>query len=107
VAKNYVQAGDTIEIKATAEVKSGDLVAVGDIFTVAITDIATGAIGDGFAGGVFTLPKLASDKMAAGKKVYLKDGKVQLDATGNLPLVGVTWADAAANTEFVAVKING
>lgn len=27
--------------------------------------------------------------------MYLKDGKVQLDATGGLPLVGVTWAPAA------------
>lgn len=107
MAKNYIQAGVTIEIKATAAVKSGDLVAVGDIVAVAITDIATGAIGDGFAVGVFNVPKLAADKMAAGKKVYLKDGKVQLDATGNLPFVGVTWAEAPANTEFAAVKING
>lgn len=107
MAKNYIQAGDTIEIKATSDVKSGELVTIGDIVAVAITDIATGAIGDGFAVGVFNVPKLATDKMAAGKKVYLKDGKVQLDATGNLPFVGVTWVDAAANTEFVAVKING
>ncbi|EBQ8999656.1 recombinase RecA, partial [Salmonella enterica subsp. enterica serovar Weltevreden] len=41
------------------------------------------------------------------KKVYLKDGKVQLDATGGLPLVGVTWAPAAKGEESVPVRLNG
>ena len=41
------------------------------------------------------------------KKVYLKDGKVQLDATGGLPLVGVTWAPAAKGDEIVPVRLNG
>lgn len=107
MAKNYIQAGSTIEIKATDEVKSGELVTVGDVVAVAITDIAIGNVGDGLAVGVFSLPKLATDNMAAGKKVYLKDGKVQLDATGSLPFVGLTWAAAAVGIDVVSVKING
>ncbi|ELX6092031.1 DUF2190 family protein, partial [Salmonella enterica] len=49
MAKNFVQAGATLAITATAAVKSGDLVQVGDVFTVAVTDIAAGATGDGIA----------------------------------------------------------
>ncbi|HCR3450222.1 TPA: DUF2190 family protein [Citrobacter werkmanii] len=107
MAKNYVQAGTTLAITATAAVKSGDLVQAGDVFVVAVTDIAAGATGDGIAHGVFLVPKLATDVMAAGKKVYLKDGKVQLDATGGLPLVGVTWAPAVKGDEIVPVRLNG
>ncbi|WP_141031161.1 capsid cement protein, partial [Salmonella enterica] len=53
MAKNYVQAGTTLAITATAAVKSGDLVQAGDVFVVAVTDIAAGATGDGIAHGVF------------------------------------------------------
>lgn len=107
MAKNFVQAGSTLAITATAAVKSGDLIQVGDVFVVAVTDIAAGGTGDGIASGVFLVPKLASNVMEAGKKVYMKDGKVQLDATGGLPLVGVTWAPAAAGDESVPVRLNG
>lgn len=68
MAKNYVQAGTTLAITATAAVKSGSLVQAGDVFVVAVTDIAAGATGDGIAHGVFLVPKLATDVMAAGKK---------------------------------------
>lgn len=56
MAKNYVQAGTTLAITATAAVKSGDLVQAGDVFVVAVTDIAAGATGDGIAHGVFWSP---------------------------------------------------
>lgn len=39
MAKNYVQAGTTLAITATAAVKSGSLVQAGDVFVVAVTDI--------------------------------------------------------------------
>lgn len=107
MATNFVQAGTTLAIKATAAIKSGDLVQVGDVFVVAVTDIAAGATGDGIAHGVFRVPKLTNDVMAVGKKVYLKNGKVQLDETGGLPLVGVTWAPAEKGDESVPVRLNG
>lgn len=43
MAKNYVEDGKTIEIVATTSLKSGDLVQVGDMFAVAVTDIAAGS----------------------------------------------------------------
>ena len=81
-------------IVASAAISSGDLVQVGDVFAVALTDIPQGETGDGITEGVFMLPKLKTDDMKTGKKVYLKSGKVQLTNSGSDPLVGVVWADA-------------
>ncbi|EGC5137341.1 DUF2190 family protein [Salmonella enterica subsp. enterica] len=107
MAKNYVEDGKTIEIVATTSLKSGDLVQVGDMFAVAVTDIAAGSAGTGIAERVFSIPKLTTEDIAVGKKVYLKDNVVQTDATGSLPYVGVVWAPAANGDETVPVKING
>ncbi|EBU8701541.1 recombinase RecA, partial [Salmonella enterica subsp. enterica serovar Kokomlemle] len=70
-------------------------------------DIAAGSAGTGIAEGVFSVPKLATEDIAVGKKVYLKDGIVQTDATGGLPFVGVAWTSAANGDESVPVKLNG
>ncbi|EEM3989919.1 DUF2190 family protein [Salmonella enterica subsp. enterica serovar Rubislaw] len=107
MAKNYVEDGKMIEIVATASLKSGDLVQIGDMFAVAVTDIAAGSAGTGIAEGVFSVPKLVTEDIAAGKNVYLKDGAVQTDATGGLPYVGVTWAPAANGDGTIPVKLNG
>ncbi|UAN65914.1 DUF2190 family protein [Serratia sp. JSRIV006] len=108
MATNYVQDGMTIPVtNAGAEpILSGAPVVVGDLVAVAITDIAPGITGDGFARGVWRLPKLATDDIAQGKKVYLKDGKIQLAATGAVA-AGVAWGAAEASSDFVAVRING
>ncbi|EAM8752185.1 DUF2190 family protein [Salmonella enterica] len=106
MAKNFVEDGKTVAIVASAAVSSGDLVPVGDIFAVALTDIPQGETGDGMTEGVFMLPKLKTDDMKTGKKVYLKSGKVQLTNSGSDPLVGVVWADAGISAECVPVKLN-
>ena len=82
------------------------VVQVGDVFAVALTDIPQGETGDGMTEGVFMLPKLKTDDMKTGKKVYLKSGKVQLTNSGSDPLVGVVWADAGTSAEEVPVKLN-
>ncbi|EEV5553580.1 DUF2190 family protein [Escherichia coli] len=101
MAKNFVEEGKTVAIVASAAISSGDLVQVGDVFAVALTDIPQGETGDGLTEGVFMLPKLKTDK-----KVYLKSGKVQLTNSGSDPLVGVVWADAGTSAEEVPVKLN-
>lgn len=108
MATNYVQEGMTIPItnSGATDILSGAPVVVGDLIAVAITDIPPGATGDGFARGVWQLPKLATDDIAQGKKVYLKDGKIQLTATSAVA-AGLAWAAAGAGSTFVAVRING
>ncbi|MBE0151837.1 DUF2190 family protein [Serratia sp. PL7] len=108
MATNYVQDGMTIPVTnaGATDILSGAPVVVGDLIAVAITTIPVGVTGDGFARGVWQLPKLAADDIPQGKKVYLKDGKIQLSATGGIA-AGVAWAAAGASSEFIAVRING
>lgn len=107
MAKNFVQPGKTIVIAnaGNTEILSGSPVLVGKVVAVAITDIEAGQVGDGFAEGVFLLPKLSADAITTGEQVHIKDGEVQLDAT-DADLAGVAWEDAAAGSTTVAVKIN-
>lgn len=107
MAKNYAQDGNSIEIvNATADIASGDPVVVGELVVVSITDIPKGGFGTGRAAGVFLLPKAAADVIAAGAKVYLKAGVIQLDATGGVA-AGHAWSAAAKDATMVEVKING
>lgn len=108
MAKNYVQDGKTIPLvnAGSDDILSGEPVAVGKLIAVAITDIPSGQTGDGFAEGVFLLPKLPADAVTAGEVVYLKDGKIQIEATDAVE-AGIAWEDAEANVTVIEVKING
>ncbi|WOO51285.1 DUF2190 family protein [Hafnia alvei] len=105
MAKNYVQQGGTIAvINSTKEIiKSGQLVHVGTIACVAITDIQPSEKGDGFSEGVFLLNKKAGIALKAGTTASVKDNIV-VD-TGGTP-AGVVWDDADASSENVTVKLN-
>jgi len=107
--KNYIQNGDFIDFTAGATIESGDLVQVGSLFGVAVTDVANGAKGSLALKGVFELPKLldAGDAVAAaGDPVYFKTGKVTGDDDGN-PLCGYALEAAAADKTTVKVKLLG
>ncbi|NIF58963.1 DUF2190 family protein [Enterobacter sp. Ap-916] len=108
MAKNFVQNGNTIPVNNTgnSEILSGDPVVIGSLVAVAITDIPAGGTGDGFASGVFLLPKLATDDIAAGTAVFIKAGKIQLDKADAVA-AGVAWEEAGAGVTVVEVKING
>lgn len=107
MAKNFVQDGTTIELVNAGDqtILSGAAVAVGRMIAVAITDIPAGNVGDGFAEGVFLLPKQPADDIQAGAAVNLKNGVVQLAADGAVA-AGVAWEHAPADSTTVAVKIN-
>ena len=104
MAKNYVQQGGTIAIANTKEIiKSGQLVHVGAVACVAITDIQPNETGDGFAEGVFLLNKKTGIALKAGVVASVKDNIV-VD-TGGTP-AGVVWDDADASSEHVTIKLN-
>jgi predicted RecA/RadA family phage recombinase len=108
MSKNFVQEGKTIPLTNTSAdtaLVSGEPVVIGTMIAIAITDIAPGDTGDGFTEGVFRLPKLSTEVVTAGVKVYLKDGNVQLDST-DATAAGVAWEDAGAGTTVLDVKIN-
>ena len=102
--KNFVQNGDFIDFTAGATITSGQLVQVGDLHGVSVTDVANGATGTLARQGVFTLPKLtgaAGDACTAGGPVYFSSGSVSgTSSSGTRKLVGysLTAANQAATT---------
>ena len=97
--KNFIQPGETITLTAAGAVTSGSIVVVGSIVGVAAVDAATG---DDFAAdteGVFELPKIATDVIAVGDKLYYASATSNLTktaGTGSKPLVGVAVNAAGA-----------
>lgn len=108
MATNYIQEGHRISFTAAAAVKSGDLVMVGSLAIVALTDVALGAKGSGAPDGVFELANKDNTlAIAQGEKVY------RVTATGklsNVPTdaeyVGIAWEAAAEAATTVRVKLN-
>lgn len=105
--KNFVQDGSRIEITASADISSGDLVVVGSRVAVACVDIAAGATGAAAAEGVFTLPKKSTDVIAQGAPVYwdADPGEITTTATDNT-LAGYAFVAADNGTITVQIKIN-
>jgi len=105
---NYIQEGNTITVTAPAAVLSGDYVVVGAIRGVACYDAASGAAVEVATEGVFTLPKVAADAVAAGDLLYwdATAGKATKAAgTGSKPLVGVAVKAAGNGVSSVDVKL--
>ena len=104
--KNFVQDGKVLNYKATDTVKSGNVVIVGKMVGVAITD---GEAGDTIAvaiEGVYKLPK-ASGALTQGAAAYViaADGTITGTATSNT-FAGYVWEAAAAGDATVAVKLS-
>jgi len=98
--KNYIQNGDYIDITAPAEIKSGEGVLIGDMFGVAVTDIANGAKGALAVKGVYALAKVTSDGgAAAGAPAYwdATAKKVTGVASGNVQVGLFTEANLTAD----------
>lgn len=113
--KNYVQDGDFIKFTAGATITSGMLVKVGDLFGVAVTDVANGSEGVLALEGVFTIPKTtgAGTAIAVGGKAYFDTseaatGKVSGDAeTAANPLCGYAIEAAADGATTAKIRLLG
>ena len=104
--KNYVQEGKTLTVTAPSAVASGQFITVGAIRGVAAFDAAQGESVELATEGVFTLPKVAADSIAAGDLLYWTGTACTKTAgAGSKPLVGVAVKPAAANSTTVQVKL--
>ena len=108
--KNPVQNGDYIDFTAGATITSGQLVQVGSLHGVSVTDVANGAQGVLALKGVYTLPKLtgaAGDACTLGGPVYFSSGSVSgSDSSGTRKLVGHAMAAAAQAVTTVQVRLS-
>jgi predicted RecA/RadA family phage recombinase len=89
---NFIQPGKTITLTATGAVAAGALVVVGSI--VGVAAVAAAASGDDYTvdlAGVFELPKITTDDIGVGDKLYYVSATANLTktaGTGSKPLVG-------------------
>lgn len=90
MAKNYVQDGKVISFIASAEIESGQVVVIGSLVGVSLTDVANGATGQMAVEGVFDIPA-ATAAINVGAAVYW-------DADGN-PVGGTAGTGAATATD--------
>lgn len=109
--KNQIEEGKTIRYTVgDTSVKSGEVVVVGDMVGVAVTDGETGEDIALNVMGVYELPK-GTGAIDQGKKVYVAvdaeagTKNIVATATGNT-FAGHSWAKAAAGDSTIAVKLN-
>lgn len=112
MATNYLQAGDVVDYTAGAAISSGDVVEMGNLIGVAITDIANGDTGAVKISGVFELPKVSAAVIGAGETVMWDtsagafEDNLATPAAGDLT-GGCVAVEAAGNGDTtVKVKIN-
>jgi len=109
MAKNYVQEGDVIDyVNASGStITSGTAVLIGARLGVALADIANGATGSVQVEGVFTVPKLGTDVVAAGALLYWDNTNKRLTTTASSnTLSGFAVAAAGSGVTTVNIKIN-
>lgn len=108
MTKNYVQDGKTIPVRNFLDktMKSGELVFVGKVAAMVIADIPPGHTGDGFAEGVFLLPKIKTDRFYAGQIVALAEGNITLAGVNQMPVVGTVWENSLDGQTLAPVKLN-
>lgn len=94
--KNAVNNGATKTFTAGANIVSGQLVAVGILLGVAVTDVANGQQGTLQIEGVFDLPKASADNIADGAALTFDT------ATGNLTTAASTTGDVVGAAVAVA-----
>lgn len=109
MAKNYVQPGDTLTLTAPYAVSAGGGAKIGtNIFGVALSDVANGAVGEWATGGVWDLTALSTDTGSAGTIWYWDDTnkRVTTTLTSNLKIgVGVNTKSNGDTT--ARVRLNG
>ena len=105
--KNFIQLGETLTVAAPATITSGQLVVVGSLIGVANFDAASGADVEIDIAGVFELPKVLTDAIAVGDRLYWDSAAAKLtknQGTGSKPLVG--YAVVAAANPSSTVRCN-
>ena len=100
---NFVQPGNVIDHVAAATIASGDVVVIGQMLGVALTDIANGATGSVQINGVFTVPKVSGAVIAAGESLVWDvsagkfDDNLATPATGDISGPPAVAFEAAGN----------
>lgn len=98
--KNFVHESDTLNLIATAEVKSGDVFVLGELALVSNSDVAVGGHFSAKTRGVFTLNIKAA--ATAGQLLYFNKTTKEISPTSAAGSVAIGWAleAGAANSNI-------
>jgi predicted RecA/RadA family phage recombinase len=107
--RNFYSTGDTVQAAAPYAVASGGAALIGAaLFGVAVGDIASGFTGNFKTTGIYALPKVNGQAMAAGAKLYWDNTAKNITTTaGGNVYVGVTIGNWASADTTVRIKLNG
>ena len=106
MATNFVQKGEALHylVKAGDNIKSSDLVAVGQVVGIAITDGVEGELLAVSVEGVYSVPvPVAVGDIAQGAFIYYDSTTKEITTDDGDLLVGWAWEASAAG--FVPVKL--
>jgi len=107
MAKNFIQEGAVLTVTAPADTTSGEVVIIGNIIGVALSDALSGAAMDvAVDENVWSIAKVGADAFAIGDSVYY-DSSAKLTtstATANTK-IGTAVAVAAPSTAVVKVRL--
>lgn len=103
--KNYIQAGKVLDVTAgVGGITSGALVEVGDLVGVAGSTVLEGEVCPVSLEGVFEVPKVSSDVVAVGVKLYHNSGELTV-TEGSNKFAGFAFAAAGNGATTVQVKL--
>jgi len=105
MAANKKQEGKLIDVTLAADVASGELVIQGKMVGVAQKDGKAGEVIAIDTDGVFELPKVEDDTIAAGATVYAKSDKTITTAASGNTKCGYATKAAGNGTAVVDVKL--
>ncbi|WP_386696695.1 DUF2190 family protein [Lonepinella sp. MS14436] len=107
MAKNLIQNGETIDFMATKAIKSGDVVVLGDLIAIAVTDVENKATGTGIVNGVWRVKAKQADDIKQGAVLYWSDADGATLTAGSNKRLGIAWTNSGTSSAEVDVKING
>lgn len=112
--KNFIQPGKVIDIIAAAALASGQVVRVGQILGVAVSDVAINQPGQVHIEGVFNVPKVAGAVIAKGESLTWDasaaafDDNLAVVASGDVQGAPAVAFEAAGNGAVsLAVRFTG
>ena len=108
MAKNFIQAGDTVTIPAPAAVASGGVVIAGAIIGIAQGDAVPGASVDVKTSGVWELPKVGEDVVTLGVAIYWNSTfNLATVTSSENTKIGVAVEAADAGVASIKVRLSG
>lgn len=103
--KNFVAPGENVDVVAPYAVASGGGMLDGAEFSVASTDIASGASGIGVTRGIFTLPKAAVAITRKTIAYWDNTNRVVTNVVGSNTKIGIFQASALSGDATATVKL--